>query len=117
MGVTKMSKRIEKLEEEKVMEEKDFNLKESSLGDFLNYIRVLAKIEERKQAEKEFLEVIDSFSNKDNLKLSWSDFPIECPICKLDNKCWSRISENPRKEICIYCKIRELKQKITGEEK
>ena len=51
-----MSKRIEELEKEKKMEEKDFNLKESSLGDFLNYIRVLAKLEERKLAEKEFKE-------------------------------------------------------------
>jgi len=58
-----MSKRIEELEEEKVMEEKDFNLKESSLGDFLNYIRILAKLEERKLAEKEFLELIERFFN------------------------------------------------------
>ena len=54
-----MNKRIEELEDEKKMEEKDFNLKESSLGDFLNYIRILARIQERKLAEKEFLELID----------------------------------------------------------
>ena len=64
-----MSKRIEELEEEKVMEEKDFNLKESSLGDFLNYIRILAKIEERKLAEKEFKEKVDNFRTNPKVKL------------------------------------------------
>jgi hypothetical protein len=70
--------------------------------------------DKEQELKKEIIEEIDNFSNEDNLKLCWSDFPIECPICKLDNKCWSRISQNPRKEICIYCRIRELKQSIIG---
>ena len=62
-------------------------------------------------------EAIIKFAHVENLKLSWSDIPVECPVCKLDNRCWSKVSENPRKEICIYCRIRELKQELFGEEK
>ena len=94
-----MSKRIEELEEEKIMEEKDFNLKESSLGDFLNYIRILAKLEERELAEKEFLDKIDVYFRD---KIDYCEKP-----------------ETNLNEALVYFvkQIREeLKQKITGEE-
>lgn len=62
-----------------------------------------------KQALKNFCEELKEKITKENLKLSWTDFPMECPICKQDTKVWSKISENPRKEICIYCRINNIK--------
>jgi len=118
MGVTKMSKRIEKLEEEKIMEEKDFNLKESSLGDFLNYIRILAKLEERKQAEKEFLDKLNELDDFIE-KIKNDIISTEKPFGKIYGK--EVIGAMTDGGLIMLSqvddKLEELKQKITGEEK
>jgi len=54
-----MSKRIEDLKGSLKMLEKDFNITESDTNDFLEFHELIARLEERKLAEKDFKELIE----------------------------------------------------------
>ena len=71
----------------------------------------------RAEALKDVGDIIEEFNKPEVLKLSFSDLGVTCPICKKSRTIWSRISEQPRKEICIYCRINEFKQKLKPEKK
>jgi hypothetical protein len=65
------------------------------------------------QATADLIKMIDNFSKVENLNISFSDIPLECPICKLSARCFSRPNrESYQEEICIYCRIRNLKQML-----
>jgi hypothetical protein len=60
--------------------------------------RAYSYLKEWKADKIAMLEILDK------LKLGFSDFYMECPVCKKKSKFWS-FDDNPN--ICFHCKLRE----------
>ena len=69
----------------------------------------------KKDVKQAIKEIKEKFS-KEKMLVSFSDIKLECSVCKNEMKIWARISEIPRKEICLRCYLNNIIAEVMGEE-